>query len=107
MLLIADLGAGDAFGALQIHHVAVFLQIVKSAHPVRSDGEDVHTFLDDVINLLPLVFLHQDLVCQAGGAHALDALGHRLLNVQFATVIVVALAGNAHDQVVAQRLGIA
>ncbi len=105
MFLGADLRAGYAFGAFQINHLTVILQIVKMSVPVRSDGKNIYIIAPDIINFLPLVFFYDDLVGQSRGAHRLNALHEGLLHIDFSTGLVEVVCGYTDDQIVPQCLG--
>ena len=73
-VLVAQLGAGNALRAIEVDDLAVVVQVVELAEPVRADGEDVDAILLDVVDLLAFVLLEDHLVGQATVLHVLDAI---------------------------------
>ena len=104
MAALAQLGAGNALRTIEVHDLAVLVQVIEVPAPVRPDSEDIHVIVADVIDLLAVVLLRYHLVGDAEGLHGLDAVHQRLLHVDLAAVLVEVRGGNAHDQVVAQLL---
>ena len=100
--LTAQLGAGNILGTLQVHHITVILKVVKFAAPVRTKYQKVYLILDDIAELLPLVLLDDDLICKTGTAYILNPFQKAVPHVQLTTLNIVALAGHAHDQIIAQ-----
>ena len=103
-LLRSEHRAGNALGARQIDHLAVFVEIVELADPVRAHREDIHVVAPDIVDLLAFVFLHDDLVRQARGLDGGDALDKRLLVVDLPSGFVIVVARDADDQIIAERL---
>ena len=104
-VLVAQLGAGDALGALEVDDLAVVLEVVELAQPVRADREDVDLVLLDVVDLLAFVLLDDHLVGEAAVLHVLDAIHQALLDVQLAAGVVEVLGRDRDDQVVTQGAG--
>jgi len=100
----AQLGAGDALGAIQVDDLAVFGEVVELAQPVRADREDVDAQPLDVVDLLALVLLDDHFVDQSGGFDIADALERALPDVHLAAAVVVLLGRDPDDQVITKCL---
>ena len=104
MAAFAQLGAGNALCAIEVHYLAVLVQVIEVPAPVRPDSEDIHIVVADIIDFLAVVFLGYHLIGNAEGLHGLDAVHQRLLHINLAAVFVEVRGSDAHDQVVAQLL---
>jgi hypothetical protein len=104
-VLVAQLGARDALGALEVDDLAVVLQVVELAQPVGTDREDVDVVPLDVVDLLALVLLDDHLIGEAALLDILDPVHEALLDVQLAAGVVEVLGGDGDDQVVAEGAG--
>ena len=90
--------------AIEVHYLAVLVQVIEVPAPVRPDSEDIHIVVADIIDFLAVVFLGYHLIGNAEGLHGLDAVHQRLLHINLAAVFVEVRGSDAHDQVVAQLL---
>ena len=100
-----QLSAGHALGAIEIHHLAILLQVVELPDPVGAHRENIHSKPLDIINFLPLILFHNNLIGDTESLHGLDAFHQGLFDIDFPTGAVESVGGNAHNQVVAQLLG--
>ena len=102
--LCPDLRAGNAFGAREIDHLAELVEIIKLSDPIGSDRKDIDVISSDIVDLLPFIFLDNNLVrksCCLNGSNTFD---ERLLVIDFPSGFVIVVACNADDQIVAKRL---
>ena len=102
MLLGAQIGTGDAFGAVQIDHLTKLTQIVELTFPVATNSEDVDVVTTDIVNLLTFVLLDNNLIGQTGGTNSLYAFHERLFHINLATGIVETIGSDAYYQIVAK-----
>ncbi len=105
MLLIAKHGGRDIPRPLQVYHLAVILQVLKGARPVRADSENVDIVFLNILHLLAHVILHDHLVRKSGSFHIFNALVQGIDYVQFSPGLVVLLGSDSHDQIIPKLLG--
>ena len=105
LLLFAKHRGGDALGAGEINDLAIFVQIIKLAFPVGTNGEDVYIVFLNVVNLLTEIVFYDYLIGQACGLNGLDTLKHVIAHVELAALAIKIVVGDTYDEVVAQRLG--
>ena len=103
--LAPKLGAGNVLGPLQILHIAVILQVIKFAPPVRAEHKQIHLVLNNITELLSLILFYDNLVGKTGAPHVLNSFQKTVAHIQLAALNVITLAGYAHDQIIAQCFG--
>ena len=103
--LTSELGTGNIFGTFQINDLAVILQIIKFATPVRTDYQKVDIIFCNVIKLLPLIFLYNDLIRKTGLADIFDTLQKIVLYIQLAAFDIKALTGDSHNKIIPKLPG--
>ena len=102
MAAFAQLGAGNALRAVEVHYLAVLVQVIEVPAPVRPDSEDIHVVVADVVDFLAVVLLRYHLIGDTEGLYGLDAIHQRLLHIDLAAILVEVRGSDAYDQVVAQ-----
>ena len=105
MLLAPQHGGRHVSGSLQIHHLAVILEMVKGSHPVRADDKHVNLIFLNVLHLLAHVVLHNDLVRKPCPFYVFDPLIQGIYDIQLSPGLVVLLRGNADDQIIPELPG--
>ena len=90
---------------LQILHIAVILEVIKFAPPVRAEHKQIHLVLNNITELLSLILFYDNLVCKTGAPHVLNSFQKTVAHIQLAALNVITLAGYAHDQIIAQCFG--
>ena len=98
-------GTGYTGGSLQVDDGAVFFQIVEISLPIGTDGKDIGSIFLDIVNLLPFIFFHDDLVGKSRLLHALNSFRKGLFDIDLATVVVKIVRSDPDNQVIAQGSG--
>ena len=94
------LAAGNILGPFQINYITVVLKVIEFPSPVRSYHQDINIILNDVIDLLSLIFFNDDLICQPRPSHILDSLNEAVPHIEFAPLNVKALTCDTYDQII-------
>ena len=100
--LIPNLCTGNILGSWKISHFTIVLQIIEFPFPVRTDHQNVNIIFNNIVDLLSLIFLNNNLVCQPCPAHILDSLQQAVLYIQFSPLNIITLTGHTNDQIIAQ-----
>ena len=96
----AKLCTGNILGPFQINYITVVLKVIEFPSPVRSYHQDINIILNDVIDLLSLIFFNDDLICQPRPSHILDSLNEAVPHIEFAPLNVKALTCDTYDQII-------
>ena len=92
----------DSLRSRKIHHLTIFIQIIKFSSPIRTHRENIHIVPTNIINFLTLVFFHDDLIRKSCGTYSLNTLHQGLLYIDFSTGFIKIICRDTHDQIIPQ-----
>ena len=93
-----------SLGPRQIHHLAIFVQVVEFSFPVGTNSKYIHIIFLDIIYFLSEVVFDDYFICQPCCFYRFHAFKHVVSHIQLSTVAVEVIIGNTYNKIVSQSL---
>ena len=82
--------------------MAVFIQIIKIALPVRSYSKNIHSVFFDIINLLSEIFFYDNFIRKPCRFHILNTFHQRITYVKLTPGLIEIIRGHSYDKIIPQ-----